>query len=258
MLSVTSAQAQAYTHIKSGETRSFPQHHLPSFAINSQHDEVFPHSSYDFLCIEPRFASSQGTRHPCIGGGLPFCCRLDVLTVDIQTRANATCPDPTQTVPFYRVYDASATNHWYGTDVSGVTTRIASDNFVLESVAAQVYETQVVSTVPLYWIHDGSTAATDNYYTTDTTEVTAGQINEGIVAYIFPSEICGSVPFYRLKSSVDNFHTTSASERDSAVASGYTYVGITGYVGYQNLCEFLLRLCLISKLTLGRNHHHLI
>ena len=103
-----------------------------------------------------------------------------------------------------------------------------------------MYETQVESTVALYWVHDA--AATDNLYTTNTTEVSAavaaGQTNEGIVAYIFPSEICGSVPFYHLRSSVDNFYTTSASERDSAVASGYTYVGIMGYVGYQNLCKF--------------------
>ncbi|KAJ7587478.1 hypothetical protein C8J56DRAFT_1081728 [Mycena floridula] len=163
-----------------------------------------------------------------------------ILKVHKQVRTD--CGDPKNTVPLYRAYAASTTNHFYSTDVEAINIRIGNGEFLLEAVAAQVYETQEGSTVPLFWLHDS--AATDNIYTTSTTEkatfINQRLTNEGTVAYIYPSQICDSVPFYRLnKPGVDNFHTTSISERDDAVAqaSGYTFVGITGYVGFQNLCE---------------------
>ncbi|KAJ7587509.1 hypothetical protein C8J56DRAFT_786335 [Mycena floridula] len=163
-----------------------------------------------------------------------------VLKVHKQVRTD--CGDPTNTVPLYRAYAASVTNHFYSTDVDAINICIGNDadEFLLEGVAAQVYEMQEGSTVPLFWLHDSS-AANDNIYTTSTekaTLVNQGLTDEGTIAYIYPSQICDSVPFYRLyKPGVDNFHTTSISERDDAVASGYTFVGITGYVGFQNLCE---------------------
>ncbi|KAJ7587499.1 hypothetical protein C8J56DRAFT_1081749 [Mycena floridula] len=158
-------------------------------------------------------------------------------TRELEVRTD--CGDPMNTVPLYRVYAAASTNHVYSTDVDAVNIRVLNDGFVLEGVAAQVYETQEGSTVPLFWLNDASTA-TDNVYTTSTTEkatlISQGLHDVGTVAYIYPSQICDSVPFYRLnKPGVDNFHTTSISERDDAVASGYTFVGITGYVGFQNL-----------------------
>ncbi|KAJ7589251.1 hypothetical protein C8J56DRAFT_860047 [Mycena floridula] len=166
----------------------------------------------------------------------------EIATRGLEVRTD--CGDPMNTVPLYRVYAAAATNHVYSTDVDAVNTRILNSGFVLEGVAAQVYETQEGSTVPLFGLH--SSAATANVLTTSTTEkatlIQQGFTDAGIFAYIYPSQICGSVPFYRLyKPGVDNFHTTSISERDDAVASGYTFVGITGYVGFQNLCE--LRAC---------------
>ncbi|KAJ7587506.1 hypothetical protein C8J56DRAFT_827705 [Mycena floridula] len=161
----------------------------------------------------------------------------EITTHKLEVRTD--CGDPMNTVPLYRVYAAVGTNHFYSTNVDAITSRLRSTDVVLEGVAAQVYETQEGPTVPLFWLNDGS-AATDNIYTTSTTEkatlIQQGLTDEGTIAYIYPSQICDSVPFYRLyKPGVDNFHTTSISERDDAVASGYTFVGITGYVGFQNL-----------------------
>ncbi|KAJ7587483.1 hypothetical protein C8J56DRAFT_786603, partial [Mycena floridula] len=119
------------------------------------------------------------------------------------------------TVPLYRAYAASVTNHFYSTDVDAINIRIGNGEFLLEGIAAQVYEMQEGSTVPLFWLHNS--AAIDNIYTTSTTEKAAfinqGLTDEGTIAYIYPPQICDSIPFYCLnKPGVDNFHTTSISE----------------------------------------------
>ncbi|KAJ7624391.1 hypothetical protein FB45DRAFT_923297 [Roridomyces roridus] len=57
--------------------------------------------------------------------------------------------------------------------------------------------------------------------------------NDPSTVYIYPTQVCGSVPVYRLYSSsgTDNFYTTSESERLDFIANeGYADVGITGYV----------------------------
>ncbi len=70
-----------------------------------------------------------------------------------------------------------------------------------------------------------------HFYTRSATcEGSAGARMEGIMGYIGTSASCGSVPLYRLLRGNDHFFTTSAAERDSAVASGYRLESTAGYV----------------------------
>jgi len=61
-----------------------------------------------------------------------------------------------------------------------------------------------------------------------------GQTLEGVMGYIATAAgVAGSVPLYRVyrPASTDHFYTTSAAERDAAVASlGYLDEGVAGYV----------------------------
>ncbi|KAJ6594847.1 hypothetical protein B0H19DRAFT_906510, partial [Mycena capillaripes] len=87
-----------------------------------------------------------------------------------------------------------------------------------KGVAAFVFLTQEESTVPFY--HLCSSAATDNYYTTSTTERGIAVKNGYVlvtadpITYIYPTQVCGSAPFYKLYNQAkhDNFYTTSESE----------------------------------------------
>ncbi|KAJ7269559.1 hypothetical protein C8J57DRAFT_1606947 [Mycena rebaudengoi] len=104
-------------------------------------------------------------------------------------------------------------------------------------VAALLFPTPEPSTVPLFCLLN--TVSTAFFYTTSETERDAARTTRGFsdfdtAGYIYPSQVCGSVPLYRLHfvaANSDYIYTTSTAERDDAVNNkGFTYEGIAGYV----------------------------
>jgi hypothetical protein len=154
----------------------------------------------------------------------------------MQRRSPDTCGDPTDALPFYRSYNPTTVDHFYGTDVNLVNNAITGAGYSLQEVAAFVFVTQEESTVPFY--HIWSHTATDSFYTISTTErdhalKNGYDLNPPAEFYIYPNQVCGSVPFYRLyhETKLDNFYTTSESERLDFISNqGYTDIEIAGYV----------------------------
>ncbi|KAJ7026374.1 hypothetical protein C8F04DRAFT_109870 [Mycena alexandri] len=151
-----------------------------------------------------------------------------------EIRSPQTCGDPTDALPFYRLYDPTIIDHVYTTNLAVVNADVPSHTF--QGVAALVFGTQEESTVPFYRLVNRAAAV--NFYTISETE-RADALQNGYTAppnnpvtYIYPTQICGSVPFYRLYDEVntDNFYTTSESERLEFIANGYTDIEIAGYV----------------------------
>jgi len=118
----------------------------------------------------------------------------------------------------------NGSTHFYTTDRAessccGFTTE-NYDYFFLMNAAAP-------GAVPLYRCFVLSTGT--HLYTTNAS--CEGATIEGVIGHIATSPTCGAIPLYRLLGATgDNFYTTSAPERDSAAAGGYTFVGIAGYV----------------------------
>ncbi|KAF8195239.1 hypothetical protein K438DRAFT_2017237 [Mycena galopus ATCC 62051] len=152
-------------------------------------------------------------------------------------RSGETCGDPADALPFYRSYvGGSFTDHFYTARINTLNTQLKG-SYNLEEVACMIFLSQEESTVPFYRVFNE--VAWDNLYTANTTELDnalkAGYVTPtdgDSVTYIYPTQICGSVPFYRLFNSaiVDNFYTTSESERLQFLAEGYVDVEIAGYV----------------------------
>ncbi|KAJ7878380.1 hypothetical protein B0H14DRAFT_3778520, partial [Mycena olivaceomarginata] len=98
--------------------------------------------------------------------------------------------------------------------------------FALQGVAAPIFVTQEESTVPFYRLN---TATTHNFYTISKTEIDAALQNGWRIAaadtfYIYPTQVYGSIPFYRLYNATKmaNFYTISESERlDFNANQGY-------------------------------------
>ncbi|KAJ7624446.1 hypothetical protein FB45DRAFT_1060747 [Roridomyces roridus] len=147
-----------------------------------------------------------------------------------------TCGAPADAVPFYRTYNSAKIDHWYTYDVNALNS-FNPQGWAFQNALGFVFLTQEEGTAPLF--HLFNSGVTDNFYTMNSSEVTAAQQNGyGIsgnpsTVYIYPTQVCGSVPVYRLYSAsgTDNFYTTSESERVEFIANqGYTDVEITGYV----------------------------
>ncbi|KAJ7617112.1 hypothetical protein FB45DRAFT_1063650 [Roridomyces roridus] len=147
-----------------------------------------------------------------------------------------TCGAPADAVPFYRTYNSARIDHWYTYDATALNT-FNPEGWLFENVLGLVFLTQEEGTAPLF--HLLNSVVHDNFYTMNSSEVTAAQQNgyetsgNPSTVYIYPTQVCGSVPVYRLYSSsgTDNFYTTSESERLEFIANeGYVDVEITGYV----------------------------
>ncbi|KAJ7908226.1 hypothetical protein B0H13DRAFT_1617734 [Mycena leptocephala] len=152
-----------------------------------------------------------------------------------QVRADS-CADASLAQPLYRDYSASLGDHFYTINLDEYSAANAA-GATPEGTAARVFTAKVASSAQFFRLY--SIAAGDHLYTTDTTEVATAisvkynyTLQSGAPMYIYPSALCGTVPFYRLHSAInrDHFYTTNASEKDSAMAGGYAFEFIAGYV----------------------------
>ncbi|KAJ6484915.1 hypothetical protein C8R45DRAFT_1075236 [Mycena sanguinolenta] len=152
----------------------------------------------------------------------------------METRSDETCGDPLLAVPYYRTYSSSLISHAYTADVPALNGGIIN-GYPLQTVAGLVFVTQEVSTVQFYRL----SRAGHIFYTASTTErdnaIAAGYAlyTAEPPVYIYSTQICGSVPFYRLFNAAaqDTFYTVSESERlDFITNQGYTDVEIAGYL----------------------------
>jgi hypothetical protein len=150
-----------------------------------------------------------------------------------------TCADPRTSVPLYFT-ELPNNNDFYTTSITAITTRVSTQGYVFQGVVAHVFVAQELSTVPLFHLTRivDFALAVDDLYTVSTADrdsvVASGFYTfVDIASYVYPSQICGSVPFYRLwqASAVRHFYTTSLEKRDAMLATGsWADEGIEGYV----------------------------
>ncbi|KAF8191940.1 hypothetical protein K438DRAFT_1830277 [Mycena galopus ATCC 62051] len=154
-------------------------------------------------------------------------CLLSAIFISVAVRLTGaspqkrTCGDPGNAVPLYRSYNPTAVGHYYTAHADVVNK--GDSGWPPQMVAALVFVDQEESTVPFYNLYNKVVPALKNGYVNDTDPLT----------YIYPTQICGSAPFYKLYSAsqTDNFYKTSESERLDFIANqGYADVEIAGYV----------------------------
>ncbi|KAJ6450177.1 hypothetical protein C8R45DRAFT_849202, partial [Mycena sanguinolenta] len=155
------------------------------------------------------------------------------------------CGDVSDLAPLAELYLPSITEHIYTIYDNNVTITMAGNpGPQYLGIAALIFSIQDPSTVPFYCLH--SAAQTSFFYTANETErlaaLASGYATLFTAGYIYPSQICGSVPLYRLHfiaANSDYIYTTSVTDRENAITSGFTYEGIAGYVYDLLSCEVL-------------------
>ncbi|KAJ6450183.1 hypothetical protein C8R45DRAFT_1084027 [Mycena sanguinolenta] len=119
----------------------------------------------------------------------------------LNPRTEATCGDTSDLAPLAELYIASVTEHIYTIYDNNVTNiMFGNPGTQYLGTAALIFSIQDTSTVPFYTLR--STAASAWFYTANETEraaaLASGYAELFTAGYIYPSQICGSVPLYRL------------------------------------------------------------
>jgi hypothetical protein len=136
---------------------------------------------------------------------------LAVITMLIT--ASLAVAQTVSTVPLYRLYAGGGNlDHLYTTDLNEVNSAV-SGGYAYEGIVGYVLSAHHASlgTVPLYRYF--SDRAGVHFYTTDWNEIGTGAHGyryEGIQCYVAPSQISGTVPFFRFCDPLGvHFYTTS-------------------------------------------------
>jgi subtilisin family serine protease len=138
---------------------------------------------------------------------------------------------PSGSVPLYRYWDTTRTDHYYTTNFNELGW--AANGWEFGWVECYVYPTQVSGTTPFYEYWNPTVG--DHFYTTNYNELGAGAYGwtyERVAAYIYPSQVSGTVPLHQYwNASVgDHFYTINLEELGASGAYGWTYARVDGYV----------------------------
>lgn len=119
---------------------------------------------------------------------------------------------PEGTIPLYALWSIPETNHAFTTDRAEADTWVATRGYTYvhewkgseAGIEAYVYpadEEQPSGTVPLYRLW--SPIGTDHFFTTSQTiknrMISLGYVDEGIEAFVYPTQREGTFPFYKLQ-----------------------------------------------------------
>ncbi|KAF8153954.1 hypothetical protein B0H34DRAFT_71826 [Crassisporium funariophilum] len=151
-----------------------------------------------------------------------------------QRRATNTCADPTTAETFLAGYSPSYQAHLLRVRWAFVYADSAGTwDFQIQGEIFRAWQTPQDSTVPFYRLYNPTTLDFVFLISKTTNPPTAtGFVEPQIVGYVYPTQICGSVPLYVVAQPAysDHWYTTAVRERDDLVSSGWVDQGISAYV----------------------------
>ncbi|KDR80121.1 hypothetical protein GALMADRAFT_242364 [Galerina marginata CBS 339.88] len=157
-----------------------------------------------------------------------------------QRRAADTCGDPSLSTLYYKAFSQQGQFHGLDTESIYTHAQASTGDWVISTPAFRAWLSPgQPSTVPLY----GFAGTGGLFYITSTTGTTptapSGFTSVGIRAYVYATQICGSVPLYgaSLPSATDFWYTTNLNDHNSLLNLGWTDTGITAYVLPVDTCS---------------------
>ncbi|KAF7309547.1 hypothetical protein MIND_00325600 [Mycena indigotica] len=162
----------------------------------------------------------------------------------VANAAAASCSGPSDAQPLYRDFTVSGNDHLYTVDLPESQRAVNILGFVSEGIRALVFTKQVAGSVRLHRLY--TPFENDHFYTTNQTNDVTKALSLGYVLeddpsqhtpiYVYPTPLCGAVPFYRLlnlgvvNETVDHFYTVNETEKDTILKYGWVLEKIEGYV----------------------------
>ncbi|KAF8879969.1 hypothetical protein CPB84DRAFT_1751510 [Gymnopilus junonius] len=138
------------------------------------------------------------------------------------------CANITAAVTYIQAFSPQIKAHTLDTRAAFVNADTTQGDWQFQGKVFRAWETQETSTVPL---NRFLTQVNQDYIFTTASSVSGFGAN-GVVAYVYPSQICGSIPLLGASNSAagDHYYTTDAHEHASLTSGGWSDAGISGYV----------------------------
>ncbi|KIJ23134.1 hypothetical protein M422DRAFT_196313, partial [Sphaerobolus stellatus SS14] len=154
------------------------------------------------------------------------------------------CGNLSQAVLINHYWIAAWTDNYIDYQSSFITEVTQGEQITFLGNVGFVFQTSQPETIPLYG--SLSSSAQDHRLQLGDAAGNPPQQEPGwtvpsIFAYVYPTQICGSVPLFALFSagSSDWFYTADPVTRDAMVANGYVLMGNEGFVLPTNQCKNL-------------------
>ncbi|KDR68080.1 hypothetical protein GALMADRAFT_78958 [Galerina marginata CBS 339.88] len=149
-------------------------------------------------------------------------------------RTTDTCGDPSVAEVFYEGFSPSHTTHVLESHSAFVNADAIDADWQLQRGEFLAWKTPQTGTLPFYRLQSAS--ANDFVFVISTTGsppvVSGFATAPAIIGYVYPTQICDSVPLFTLflPSATDHYYTIDATERQELISFGWTDQGIAAYV----------------------------
>ncbi|PPQ82738.1 hypothetical protein CVT26_000638 [Gymnopilus dilepis] len=150
-----------------------------------------------------------------------------------KERSADTCADPSLTGVYVVGFDPNHTWHDYGPRWVFVNNALNGFDWKLQGPAFLAWPNAQELTVPFYELIKQN--PDELIFVTSPTgapPVVDGFTIQGIIGYVYETQVCGSVPLFVAfqEAATDRYYTTSALEHTSLVANGWVDEGIAAFV----------------------------
>ncbi|KAF8870427.1 hypothetical protein CPB84DRAFT_1968115 [Gymnopilus junonius] len=158
---------------------------------------------------------------------------INSTTAELEGRTANTCADPGLALPFRQWFSISQKAHVLDQTIAIVNANTAGGDWTWQADSFLAWGGPQEFVFPLYVFFNPTTA--DNLYVLSsdgTVPSVSGTIPAGIVAYVYATQVCGSVPLFSVAQEGvgDHWYTTSNAERDALTSVGWVSEGVIAFV----------------------------
>ena len=138
------------------------------------------------------------------------------------------CANSSTSVPYIQAFSPQIKAHTLDTRAAFVNADTTQGDWQFQGKVFRAWETQQPSTVPL----NRFLTQVNQDYIFSTVSSVSGYDANGVVGYVYPTQICDSVPLLGAynQAAGDHYYTTDVGEHNSLTSSGWSDAGISGYV----------------------------
>ncbi|PPQ70510.1 hypothetical protein CVT25_007660 [Psilocybe cyanescens] len=157
------------------------------------------------------------------------------MTIESRSNATSACADPSSTVLYWEGYSPGRTAHMLQQHSNFVNSDSLGEDLQLQSAMFRAWSNPQTGTAS-FWRLQANSGNSDYVFAMSSNNnppvVSGFSQFPTIIAYVYPSQVCDSVPLFVLflSSATDHYYTIDTTERQNLITLGWADQGIAAYV----------------------------